>query len=79
MTKGSREASFRSMKSVSEVLAEEIIAASKVFFIVKDNFCRDPEVVQTATLSRRRMRSRELPRVTDDFRFGIILRYLSSH
>jgi len=29
MTKGSREASFRSMKSIAEVLAEEIIAASK--------------------------------------------------
>ena len=30
MTRGSREASFRSMKTVAECLAEEIIAASKV-------------------------------------------------
>jgi small subunit ribosomal protein S5e len=29
MTRGSREASFRSLKSISETLADEIIAASK--------------------------------------------------
>ena len=31
MTRGSRESSFRSLKAVSECLADEIIAASKVF------------------------------------------------
>ena len=32
ITKGTRESAMRTLKSVSELLADEIIAASKVFF-----------------------------------------------
>lgn len=67
MTRGSREASFRSLKTLSECLADEIIAASKVHFepliII---FYRDLAVVLTVTPSERRTRLKELPRVTDD-------------
>ena len=63
--RGSRESTFRSVKSISECLADEIIAASKVYFIINNTF-RELAVVQTATLSRRRTKSRESPRVTDE-------------
>ena len=67
MTRGSRESSFRSMKSISECLADEIIAASKVKSFVLMHLHRDLAVVQTATQLRRRTRLRESLRVIDDF------------
>ena len=50
MTRGSRESAFRSLKSISECLADEIIAASKVNICHLLNLCRDLAVVLTATL-----------------------------
>ena len=74
--KGSRESAFRSLKSISECLADEIINASKVSLqstqlIQLTNvvafafyFIRAP--LATRSPSERRTRSRESPRVTDE-------------
>jgi hypothetical protein len=70
MCKGSREASFRSLKSISETLADEIIAASKVKHSLFYHLFRELVAklrATTAMLSRRRMRLKELQKEIDDF------------
>jgi small subunit ribosomal protein S5e len=71
--KGARESAFRSLKSISETLADEIINASKVSVAARMRFhnltlmsrlLRAP--VATPTPSARRTKSRESPRATDE-------------
>lgn len=83
ITRGSRESAFRTIKSVSECLADEIIACAKVCIFIPKNIIitsiynvinliiiignyRDPDQELTAMLSRRRTKSRESLRVTDE-------------
>jgi small subunit ribosomal protein S5e len=73
ITRGSRESAFRTVKSVSECLADEIIACSKVrlFLLLVNSFlckCDNRELDQAPTViqSKRRTRLKELPRVTDE-------------
>ena len=67
MTRGSRESAFRSIKSLAECIADEVIACSKVFIYSFHVFRRAQEAALTAMPSRRRKKLRESPRVTDDF------------
>jgi len=68
ITRGAREASFRSLKSVSETLADEIIGCSKVNISLTYVFNRDNKRTSPSTvpLLRRRMNGKESPRETDD-------------
>jgi small subunit ribosomal protein S5e len=79
ITRGSRESAFRTVKSVSECLADEIIACSKVITSLKRlekifilMFYRELVQVPTVMPSRRRMRSKELLRVTDENTLSIV-------
>ena len=71
--KGVRESAMRSLKSISELLADEIIACAKVTHFSCLTVYRDPDLEATAMQLRRRTKSKELPRVTDDLPLNTIV------
>lgn len=64
---------------MSELLADEIIAASKVFIFKFYIVFRDLLLVLTAMQSRRRMKLKELLRVTDDLALYLLFLQISNY
>jgi small subunit ribosomal protein S5e len=67
LTTGAREASFRTVKTIAECLADELINAAKVWLALYCGRTRSQlffRVLPTATLSRRRMSWSALPSPT---------------